>query len=185
MRHHALSVLCIMTALTIPAVTACRGTEPTYTVVTTVVTEAGGIGNPWKDALTLEEAAYGANLNDFVIDEKALIDGATLSPLDYKYTDCIAEAKYSLSGIRVDIRKSTLEYSPSSDISGTYNDYTYSWPVDVNGMTVNCSSYVKGKPQKAFWVNGELCYSICVDNRNNEETCLSEAAVRDLVNAVR
>ena len=185
MRRYGFSVLCIMTALTVLTVTACKNTEPTYTVVTTVVTEAGGIGNPWKEALTLEEAAYGANLNDFVIDESALIDGAPLNPLIYKYTDCIAMASYSLAGTHIEIRKSTLEYCPSGDVAGTYNDYSYEWTADVNGIPVKCGSFVKGKVAQAVWVNGDLCYSICIDHKVIREDGLSEAAVRDLVNAVR
>jgi hypothetical protein len=34
-------------------------------------------------------------------------------------------------------------------------------------------------------VNGDLCYSICIDHKVIREDGLSEAAVRDLVNAVR
>ena len=185
MKRIPLCVLCVTVALASLSVTACHSTEPSYTVITTANTEAGGLGNPWKEALTLEEAAYGANLNEFVFNEAIKIDGASINPLSYKYTDCIAEAKYSLGDLRFAVRKSKLEYMPSGDISGIYEDYAHEWKADINGNAVKSYGNEQGKARKVIWVNKDLCYSICIDHKVIREEGLSEAAVRDLVNAVR
>ena len=184
MKRSACFALCFMAAACMFAVTSCTDSEPSVTAVTTAETGATGIGNPWKDAMTLEEAAYGANLNDFVIDEDSPVDGASINPLIYKYTDSLAEATYSYKGIHIVIRKSDIEYSESTDISGTYNDYDHEWTLDVNGMNVTCSGYAEGETVKAIWTDGDLCYSILVDEAEEETGTLTDKAVEDLVKAV-
>jgi len=177
--------LCIMAAVTLFSVTACNSTEPSVTGVTAVSNDPGGFGNPWKEASSPEEAAYGANLNDFVIDESVLIDGIAIKPLSYKYTDSVAEASYSLDDVRISVRKSTLEYNPDGDIAGIYHDYGFEWKVDMNGITVNCYGDVKGKASKIIWLNEDLCYSIIVSSQDDAEAGLPDTSVRDLVNAIR
>ena len=184
MKKFTCFAICFMAAATMLSVTSCTDPEPSITAVTTAETGASGIANPWKEALTLDEAAYGANLNGFTIDEESPVDGAAINPLKYKYTDSLAEATYSYKGMHVIIRKSMIEYSDGMDISGSYHEFEYEWPVDIGSISVTCYGDVNGETVKVLWSDDECCYSILVDNDDEITNTLTGKAVEDLVKAV-
>ena len=114
-------------------------------------TEASaGMANPWSDVSSAEEAAAGAGIDSFILAENGtMTDNGPLDFAQFRCMDGIAEATGNIGAGVITIRKGI-----GDDISGDYNTYEYTWDLDVNGITVHCSSNLDdSRAQLVEWQN--------------------------------
>lgn len=120
-----------------------------------------GIANPWSSCNTIDQAAQGAGLDTFeVIDDGTETGSGPINWYGFQYMDGIAEADGAIGAAEITIRKGNTP--DGSDISGDYNNYTYTWTIDVNGTTVNCSGNEDGQAMLATWTSGGYSFSIVI-----------------------
>ena len=119
------------------------------------------VANPWTECETAEEAAEGANVESFNV-EDIDISLTPAGPYTYRYMKGMAESEFPASAVEMTVRKADsgqVDFG-DSDCSGDYNDYKHYWTIDVDGIEVWCYGNRKGESTKTVW-NGEK-YSFAV-----------------------
>ena len=119
------------------------------------------VANPWTECETADEAAEGANVESFNV-EDIEISLSPAGPYTYRYMKGMAEAEFPAAAVEMTVRKadsSQVDFG-DSDCSGDYNEYKYNWTYDIDGMEVWCYGNRKGEATKTAW-NGEK-YSFAV-----------------------
>ena len=118
------------------------------------------MANPWTDVDTMDEAAEGAGVGSLVFTEDGTETASgMLNWFGYRYTEGIAEVNGGIGAADITVRKGL---SSLGDISGDYNDYAYTWELDVDGITVNCSGNTEGEAMLFTWTSGDYNYSVVV-----------------------
>ena len=195
--HKFVKIITIaLAAAMMMSLAACSGTAESSTEATSASVESssssedngggGGPVNPWSDAKSLEEAAQGAGLGIFEIDESVLISGEKLQLVGYSYMPGMAQAEYELGAAEIKIRKG-LDVIPSDgfDISGDYNSYANDWTINLNGIEISCSGSNDGDSMRTLWKVDDKCYSIVTKGSGGESYGLSEDDLRSIVAGIK
>lgn len=127
-----------------------------------------GMANPWTDAESAQAAAEGAGVGYFIVpDNNVSYNDHQVYITEFRYMDHLAEAAGSIGAAELTIRKGLKQ--DSSDVSGDYNEYAYSWSFETeDGFVINCSGNEKGKTMKAVWISDNFSYSINVIGQGDE-----------------
>ena len=153
--------------------------------------QTDGVGNPWSDVATAEEAAEGAGVGTF---ECAGIETSlgTTEPQGYRRMEGLAEAQFPIAAVDMCIRKGTQAAQDDAskngmgDISGDYNDYQYTWTQDIGDITAQCSGNRDGEATNTTWKNGDYYYSITAFGAGGDDDFgLSPEDVEALVKGVK
>lgn len=162
---------------------ATQATEETTEATTETKTE---IANPWSAATTADEAGQSAGVGYFVVPE----DGtqSTIGPINwsgFQYMEGVAQADGFIGVAGLTVRKGLKQ--DTSDVSGDYNKYAYSWTQQVDFWEVQCFGNEEGKAMKAIWLSDNFSYSILVRGQGDlvDTFGIGEEDVTALVNGVQ
>lgn len=118
------------------------------------------MANPWTDVDTMDEAAEGAGVGSLIFTEDGTETAAGLLTWHaYRYMEGIAEVDGVIGSADITVRKGLASLG---DISGDYNTYNYTWELEVDDITVNCSGNAEGEAMLFTWTNGDYNYSVVV-----------------------
>lgn len=133
-------------------------------------TGTDGVGNPWHDVDTAEEAAEGAGVDIFDVPDGDEISLGKLDVEQYRYMEGIAEARIPVAAVEMTIRKglSSACVEPG-DISGDYGDYEYYWTQNIKGLVVNCYGNREGEATKTLWTVDDYCYSVFAQGAGGDD----------------
>lgn len=168
---------------------AAEGMVFKYTGATPDGQETGtdGIGNPWHDVDTAEEAAKGAGLDLFQVPDGVEISLGTVEVEQYRYMEGLAEAVIPIAAVDMTIRKglSSAAVEPG-DVSGDYNDYEHTWTQNIKGLEVTCYGNREGDATKIIWNVEDYCYSITAFGAGGDEDFgLDPDDINSLINAIQ
>lgn len=152
--------------------------------------ESAGMPNPWQDAQSAAEAAVGAGLDEFIIDEDMEISLGKVEPTVYRYMEGMAEAEVPIAAVEMTIRKGLSELAiddvAENDISGDYTEYKYDWTQEIDGTKVTCYGNRSGEATKTIWKAGEYCYAILAFGAGGDDDYgLPAEDVETLVKGIR
>lgn len=163
--------------------TATQTTEETTEATTETKTE---MANPWSEAKTADEAGQSAGVGYFVVPE----DGtqSTIGPINwygFQYMEGVAQADGGIGAATLTVRKGLKQ--DTTDVSGDYNKYAYSWTQQVDVWEVTCFGNEEGKAMKALWLSDNFSYSIIVRGQGDlvDTFGIGQEDVAALVNAVQ
>ena len=149
--------------------------------------EEVGMANPWSDVDSAEAAAQGAGLDLFdVPDGEAVISLGDVNVSQYRCMDGIAEAVVDFPAVQMTIRKGNASLAADGDISGDYNEYTYSWTQNIKGLEVTCFGNREGEATKTIWQIEDTCYSITAYGLGGDtDYGLSPDDLNSLINGIQ
>ena len=145
-----------------------------------------GLANPWTDAANAEEAAEGAGVGYFLVPEGGTeVVGGRIDFGAFRFMDRLAEADGWVGAAELTVRKGLKQ--DSTDVSGDYTDYAYTWTVEADGWEVTCFGNEEGRMMKAVWLSDNFSYSIMVRGQGDYYTTygLCEEDVIALVTAIQ
>ena len=120
-----------------------------------------GMPNPWVDAASAEEAAEGAGVGYFLVPEGGTeIVGGRIDFGAFRYMKGLAEAEGWVGAAELTVRKGLKQ--DSTDVSGDFTEYAYTWTVEADGWEVTCFGNEEGRMMKAIWLSDNFSYSIVV-----------------------
>ena len=120
-----------------------------------------GMPNPWADAESAEKAADGAGVGYFLVPEGGTeVVGGRIDFGAFRYMNGLAEAEGWVGAAELTIRKGLKQ--DSTDVSGDFTDYAYTWTVEADGWEVTCFGNEEGRMMKAIWLSDNFSYSIVV-----------------------
>ena len=149
------------------ATTSADEKESTSSALRDAAEENTGVGNPWSDVESAEEAAKGAGIDSFVIAEDPGLDLGQLFERTYRCMDGIAEARLEYPASALTVRKGTI--AEEGDISGDYTEYANTWTQDVNGIEVTCFGNREGDAAKSIWTVDNMYFSIVAEGLGGDE----------------
>ena len=141
--------------------------ESTSSALRDAAEENTGVGNPWSDVESAEEAAKGAGIDSFVIADDPSLDLGQLFEKTYRCMHGIAEARLEYPASALTVRKGT--YAEEGDISGDYTEYANTWTQDVNGIEVTCFGNREGDAAKSIWTVDNMYFSIVAEGLGGDE----------------
>lgn len=181
-----IKIICavLVMALALP-IAACTKTEQETTVVTAVTESSGGMGNPWKSADTLDQAAEGAGLGRFDLADGLSVGDVPVRIDRIRYTDGLVEIECSFADVSMVIRKGLVEAGINRDVSGDYNSYAAEWTQNVKGLEVDCYGFEEGKAVKLLWSVDDYSFAILVEAEGGADYGLSADEISSLINAIQ
>ena len=158
--------------------------ESTSSALRDAAEENTGVGNPWSDVESAEEAAKGAGIDSFVIADNPGLDLGQLFEKTYRCMDGIAEARLEYPASALTVRKGT--YAEEGDISGDYTEYANTWTQDVNGIEVTCFGNREGDAAKSIWTVDNMYFSIVAEGLGGDEDFgLNAERLTAMVNSIQ
>ena len=150
-------ILVLMLALILAAaVTACGAKDPAPETADTA-----GMANPWTDVSGADEAAEGAGVGYFMVPENGTeVTGGRIDWFGFRYMTGLAEADGAVGAAELTVRKGLKQ--DSSDVSGDYTEYAYTWTQEADGWQITCFGNEEGRMMKAIWLSDNFSYSIMV-----------------------
>ena len=139
-----------------------------------------GIGNPWSEAATADEAAQSAGLDGFTIPEVYACFPEGHSEPFIRWMNGMAEAVIDDADGHLVLRKGC----GSDDISGDWNMYPDEWDVSWKGLTIHCRG-TRGEVRTAWWSFGGNAFSLSFNIDDLTLPGLSEDGVTSLVNQIQ
>ena len=123
--------------------------------------ETEGMANPWTEVETPEEAAEGAGVGYFQVPEEGTeTSGGPVNWFCFQYMEGIAEADGAIGAAELTVRKGLKQ--DSTDVSGDYTEYAYTWTQEADGWQITCFGNEEGRMMKAIWLSDNFSYSITV-----------------------
>ena len=158
--------------------------ESTSSALRDAAEENTGVGNPWSDVESAEEAAKGAGIDSFVIADDPGLDLGQLFEKTYRCMDGIAEARLEYPASALTVRKGT--YAEEGDISGDHTEYANTWTQDVNGIEVTCFGNREGDAAKSIWTVDNMYFSIVAEGLGGDEDFgLNAERLTAMVNSIQ
>ena len=158
--------------------------ESTSSALRDAAEENTGVGNPWSDVESAEEAAKGAGIDSFVIADDPGLDLGQLFEKTYRCMHGIAEARLEYPASALTVRKGT--YAEEGDISGDYTEYANTWTQDVNGIEVTCFGNREGDAAKSIWTVDNMYFSIVAEGLGGDEDFgLNAERLTAMVNSIQ
>ena len=158
--------------------------ESTSSALRDAAEENTGVGNPWSDVESAEEAAKGAGIDSFVIADNPGLDLGQLFEKTYRCMDGIAEARLEYPASALTVRKGT--YAEEGDISGDHTEYANTWTQDVNGIEVTCFGNREGDAAKSIWTVDNMYFSIVAEGLGGDEDFgLNAERLTAMVNSIQ
>ena len=149
--------------------------------------EKDEIGNPWYEVESAEEAAAGAKVESFYVEDIEISLGE-LGPVTWRYTTGIAEAQFPVAAVDMTVRKGDSSQTDfgDADCSGDYNTYKNQWTLDVDGIEVTCSGNRKGEATKTSWNGEKYSYAVLAYGAGGDDDFgLSEEDVISIVKTMK
>ena len=166
------------------ATTSADEKESTSSALRDAAEENTGVGNPWSDVESAEEAAKGAGIDSFVIADDPGLDLGQLFEKTYRCMHGIAEARLEYPASALTVRKGT--YAEEGDISGDYTEYANTWTQDVNGIEVTCFGNREGDAAKSIWTVDNMYFSIVAEGLGGDEDFgLNAERLTAMVNSIQ
>ena len=166
------------------ATTSADETESTSSALRDAAEENTGVGNPWSDVESAEEAAKGAGIDSFVIADDPGLDLGQLFEKTYRCMHGIAEARLEYPASALTVRKGT--YAEEGDISGDHTEYANTWTQDVNGIEVTCFGNREGDAAKSIWTVDNMYFSIVAEGLGGDEDFgLNAERLTAMVNSIQ
>ena len=166
------------------ATTSADEKESTSSALRDAAEENTGVGNPWSDVESAEEAAKGAGIDSFVIADDPGLDLGQLFEKTYRCMHGIAEARLEYPASALTVRKGT--YAEEGDISGDHTEYANTWTQDVNGIEVTCFGNREGDAAKSIWTVDNMYFSIVAEGLGGDEDFgLNAERLTAMVNSIQ
>ena len=160
----------MITAAMVLGVTACGGAKTDTTTESTTVEEVTsevGLANPWSDVASSSDAAEGAEVGYFNVPAAGTETSSGQIGWDgFRYMKGIAEADGYIGAAELTVRKGLKQ--DTTDVSGDYNEYKFSWKETVGDYEINCYGNEDGRTKKAIWVTDNFSYAILVQGQGDE-----------------
>lgn len=186
MKKFMMTAISLLLAFTLAACGSKTGSASESGNESNGSSSSAGMANPWTDVETPEEAADGAGVGYFIVPESGTeTSGGPIYWDAFRYMTGLAEAQGGIGAADFTARKGLKQ--DSTDVSGDYNEYKYSWKVEAEDFTADCWGNEEGKTMKAVWLSDNFSYSFTVRGQGDihDTYGIDNDAVVQLVNTIQ
>ena len=141
-----------------------------------------GMANPWSEVSSAQEAADGAGLDSFNVEDEYTVRDLTFFQPTFSCMEGIAQADYMGGASRLVVRKGTG--MGEEELSGDYNEYGSTWAETVGDAEVTCRGFEPEIANQVTWTLGDNVYSVLCQGEGGENFGIPADEVADIVRNV-
>ena len=183
--QEASSVLSSAAASSAPAATsATTATTSTAPTATTTAPAQGTVTINWTEVATAEEAAKGAGLASFGVQDNLVIGDLVFEAPKFAYAGGVAQATYETPATMFTVRKATSTHSAPLTDRDTAS-FPQTWKETVDGTELTLYGPAEGQATLLTWNDGPQSYGVTFQGLGGEEMTMDANTVLSIVNGIK